>query len=31
MVGSQLGQIVGETLSQKKKNHRKELVEWLKV
>jgi hypothetical protein len=32
VVQSQPGQIVHETLSQKKKkNHKKELVEWLKV
>jgi hypothetical protein len=30
-VGSQPRQIVQETLSQKKKNHKKGLVEWLKV
>jgi hypothetical protein len=30
-VQSQPRQIVYETLSQKKKNHKKELVEWLKV
>jgi hypothetical protein len=31
MVESQPGQIVWETLSQKKTHHKKGLVEWLKV
>jgi hypothetical protein len=31
MVRSQPGQIVLETLSQKKTHHKKGLVEWLKV
>jgi hypothetical protein len=30
-VGGQPRQIIHETLSQKKKNHKKGLVEWLKV